>query len=308
MTNDGGTEGTAPLVDDLPSPRRPVPEGPADPGRPGASVPDPNPAEVRMSASGYERLLTCETKWLLNRASGGDDLAPTEPLQLGTLIHRYVQEWWATGSYETAKGESLAAEPGWTPEYRPPGVFDRADRIMEDYDARYASGRRYWRVLGAEVPFEFPFGVPWRGYVDLLLECVEPHLGPDGTAHEAGDVRVRELKTMGRWGREVRAPWDPQIGLYVFAMRMAGHRVTGADFDAISTAGYAGKPAAYRFRLIGVQWTRERRTALLDALLRASDRALAISQWPHQATKALNDSCTWCSFRATCHGTLGDPA
>lgn len=247
-------------------------------------------AGLHLSASGYERLGRCEAQWLYAR-DDTEELVPGEPLKLGKLMHRFVQEWWQTGVWDV--DAALAEHPAWRPGYELPAEFKRADALMGGYVAQYGAERAAgdWRPEAIELEFDVPLalGVGLHGYLDGLFR------------RQDGTLWVWELKTMSRWNRMDRVPFEVQPQTYLYAARELGYPVVGVLWDAVSTYEYKDGIGPGSFRRLELPYN----PALVDWTMenygRAAKRAKAIVKNPDLAVRSVGDACTWCPARPNCH-------
>lgn len=268
-----------------------------------------------LSASGLDRFSSCEMKWLLRQTEPPehrDRLGKTDALDLGTLMHRLLGAWDTGRSWEREHLAALHDEPFWEPGFDPPVVFDRAKKIMEAWIE--VRGERPERLLDAtELPFDLPVpgvrGARVRGFFDGLRS-----IPVDG--NRTHDLRrIVEYKTMGRWGRQDRVAWDPQLGLYLWAASQL-FDVDGVEFEAVSTYDYKQGGPERRFKHIVLaksvtepvrtdtrieillDWRMVERT--VDDMKRVARRARQVLANPGLAVRSVGDQCSYCEHHRTC--------
>lgn len=253
--------------------------------------------ELHLSASGYARLVKCETRWL--RQHREEDVSPRAsegPMFLGTLTHLLVQAFWEGKAWSDVLAAELSNVVGWEPGYQEPEAFTRAAWIMSRYAEHYGPMLPEWEHVATEVPFDLPFnavkGASVKGFIDLILRN-----------RKTGALWVREIKTMGKWDRCNLVPFDPQLWLYLHGARKTGYPVIGAQFDAIYTYQYRGKvarPASDSFRQIDIADDGPQLRRILAEYEVAASRARLLVDGVLRPTKALSDACTYCQFYEGC--------
>lgn len=269
-------------------------------GRKGPTLAGP----FHLSASSIDRFGQCEQRWLYNRDIGESELAKSDPLELGTLMHRLLQAWWAGQSWRAEWSAALDEVAGWDLSFEPPEIFKRAEWLMERYDAHYGLSPEGVVSYRSEVEFDVPLDgnkLRVRGYIDGLVQF------EDG-------VWVDEYKTMGRWGRENRAHYDPQLGLYLYAAKEMGYDPQGARFHAVSTYRYKGKkhvaedgteswdeaPTSKQFKRIEVPYNQGFVDECVENARRVAARAKDLVVSPELAVKTVSDHCQWCPYYRPC--------
>lgn len=261
---------------------------------------------VYLSATQIGRLTSCEMKWVLGKTSEAPAQEKSVPLQLGTLLHRLVGAWYLGKDWHS---EYMLARSEWQldqldqayDEWEPvlPEYFSRAEDILEDW-VRFYGPEPEVPALAVELPFNLQVpgvpGVRVRGFMDGVLGLPVD----DNRTHDR--IRVLELKSMGRWGREKLVPDDPQLWLYLWAL---DHLVPveGVRFDAISTYAYKEPSPEKRFKRIDLEWSQAKVDDSVVNLQKVARRALELLEDPESAIKNISDaSCTWCDFRTQCLG------
>lgn len=276
---------------------------------------------LRLSASQIEKFTTCEQRWLYTKTVPPEErmFASTEALDLGNLMHRLMGAWWSGRNWKaewltalvedlgedvgyrlSASGNLLERKGGW----EAPRYFLRAAPIMEawtqvhgrspakDPDPEWSSTS----LVALEVPFDIP--VPGtdarvRGFIDGVVST------PVDKVRVHDQVRLLEFKTMGRWGREDRVPFDPQLNLYLYAAKQM-FDVQGAVFEAISTYDYKQGGPERRFKRIELPYDQRLVDRTLDNIRRIAVRAAAVLEDPDLAVRNVGDSCHFCDFKQRC--------
>lgn len=121
-----------------------------------------------------------------------------------------------------------------------PDLFEtaRLDALWTGYEARWEDDTA-WRVLGAEVPFEYELG----GHV------INSSKGMDGLVQDAdGKVYVLEHKTTGADVSGGAAYWerlalDVQVSVYIDACEALGYDCAGVIYDVVSRPRHERKMA-----------------------------------------------------------------
>jgi hypothetical protein len=292
-----------------------------------------------FSASQFDTLTTCEQRWLYNKTLPRGNFASSDAMDLGTLIHTLEGAWWGgkdwrrvwlkeAAEYMKVPQKDLAwrmtqgkaprlveAPKGWGV----PTIFLRAKKIMEAWEevhgvspeqdeALEALDARDLRetlpgLAGAElVALELPFDLPIpgvkdarvRGFMDGLVSIP----APNGVRVHA-TTKILEFKTMGRWGKEDRVWFDPQLLLYLWAARQL-FGVESAVFEAISTYDYKDGPATKRFKRIELPYDQRAIDRLVDDLQRQAKRARQILKNPGLAIRNVGEACTYCDHQQAC--------
>lgn len=283
-----------------------------------------------FSVSAIEKFMTCENQWLLRQTTPPDErrFATSEAMELGTLIHRLKNAWWSGRSWKVewlaALIEEVGVDVGYYIEdglilpksgWQAPRAFVRALPIMEAWDEVHSehpstdpdpSGKtpsgEVISLAGAEsiaqeLPFDLPLpGVPGariRGFLDGMLSM------PVDGIRTHNVQRVREEKTMGRWGRENQVGWDLQLHTYGWAARQL-FGVTGAVFEATSTYDYKSGGPEKRFKRIVIDFDDRAIARTVEDLQRVARRAKALLKNPKLAVRNVGDKCTYCDFRTQC--------
>lgn len=273
-------------------------------------VGDPG-AGLYFSASSMQRFTDCEERWLRYHALSQDERqqsAPSEAMLLGTLMHTLLGAWWAGREWEWVWVSELDDEipdgaayrlsdggiievPGW----EAPRHFLRARKIMEAWVEVH--GRQApWPLVSLELPFDLPLpgvrGVRVKGYIDGLVR--------QGSAGgRDGDLMLLEFKTMGRWGKERRVSWDPQLHLYLWAAKQL-FDVQGVVYEAISTYDYKTGPTERRFQRITLPYDERMVERAVSDVRRAAVRAKQLLSKPELAVRSVGERCDYCPFHRPC--------
>lgn len=280
-----------------------------------------NGSDLYFSASSIQRFTDCEMRWLLRHnqpPEAREREAKTEALDLGTLMHRLVGAWDQGRSWEHEHLAALHDDPWWEPGFDPPRAFDRALKIMAAWVEVH--GPRPERLLDTvELPFDLPIpgvkGARIRGFLDGLRS-----VPIDG--NRTHDLRrIVEYKTMGRWGREGRVAWDPQLGIYLWAASQLVD-VDGVEFEAISTYDYkqGGPERRFKHIVLAKSVPEYRRTPAADGvperieipldwrtvertvedMKRVARRARQVLGNPGLAVRSVGEGCTYCEHHTEC--------
>lgn len=252
-----------------------------------------------LSASQLNRFATCETAWLLDRQHPRDEGGPKPDYFLvGEGVHRCIQAWAVGRPWQPALDAALAeADPHWTADFEPPEWYAKVATIMEAWVRdRGAAPDTPW--VAVELPFDLEIpgagGARIRGFLDGMRRVPGPDANPN---HDTR--RVVEIKTMGRWGRERRAPFASDTWLYLWAARSLIPGVTGLDFEAIST--YPSKSADYeRLRPLAIEYDPRFEARMLEDLRRTAKRASAIVKNPALAVRSVGEACDRCAHQQRC--------
>lgn len=250
-----------------------------------------------LSASQINKFTQCEMRWLFSKTRPQENLAKSDALRLGTLMHSLLGAWWQGRPWQDEYDRCLAEEPGWEPGYEPPDVYSRAVKIMAAWVEVHGLTPPY-PLIALELPFDLPIpGVPGariRGFLDGVVNV--PSLDGIRTHDRA---RILEFKTMGRWGREDQVPWDPQLHVYLWA----ANQLFGADgviFEAVSTYDYKQGGPERRFKRIELPYDERAVARTMDDVARVARRAKAVLQRPLLAVRSVGDQCKWCEHHIEC--------
>lgn len=255
-----------------------------------------------LSAGQLNTFGTCEMQWLLNRSRPERDDEPgsrPDYFKLGDAVHAGIQAWGLGTDIAAALALVFEeAEPGFDlDEWEAPAWFKTAQTIMDAWVAEHGPKSPVpW--VAVELPFDVEIpgtrGVRIRGWIDGLKRLPGPDRNPN---HDT--FRVVEIKTMGRWGRERRVPFANDTWLYLWAVRLLVPRLTGLDFEAIST--YPSKAADYeRLRPTSVEWDERHAERMLNDLRRTAKRATAIVKNPALAVRSVGEACDRCPHQVPC--------
>lgn len=142
-----------------------------------------------------------------------------EPLELGTLVHRGLEEWWTTrGNFDAAITAIRSVESD-------PWLAVQAEGMLVGYHARWHETARRYEPLEVEDFFRVPRnGYDLGGAMDAVVR-----------ERDTGRVLLVEHKTTGADISPDSSYWaklaiDPQISLYVEA---AGRPVDAVLYDVI---------------------------------------------------------------------------
>jgi hypothetical protein len=262
-----------------------------------------------LSANQLRKLGACENDWVLSKIQPWPEETGPEPdyFILGNLLHRLTDAWWARKPWRQELLAAMAAVEPDADGYKDVGldkIHRKAERIMTRYEMVYGTEPPAGQFLvGTEIPFDLPVPGTKRTRVRGFLDGLK-RIPVDGKPwHD--ELRIREAKSMGRWGREKQVPYADDTWLYIWAARQSyGLNVSGLDFEAISTFDYkAGDDdPAKAFKSIPVEYDQGRVDLMLDNLRRASVRAEALIRRPALAVRAVGDQCLKCQWKTECLG------
>ncbi len=272
-----------------------------------------------LSVSQMEKFTSCEERWLRTKTSPRRNFASTEAMDLGTLMHRLMGAWWSGRNWKAEWLAALVEEVGEKAGYaltragniverpggwRAPNHFLRARPIMEAWvevhgKAPAKDPDKAWSstsLIGLEIPFDIP--VPdvdarVRGFIDGVVST------PVDKVRVHDQIRLLEFKTMGKWGREDRVPFDPQLNIYLHAAKQM-FDVQGAVFEAISTYDYKQGGPERRFKRIELEYDQRLVDRTMDNVRRIAVRAQQVLDNPDLAVRNVGDACTYCDFKREC--------
>lgn len=288
-----------------------------------AEVGEPLPLpDLRLSVSQIERFTSCEQKWLYTKVVPPEEraFASSEAMDLGSLMHRLMGAWWSRknwraewlaalvevlgddAGYRLTRAGHLAEKAGG---WEAPRHFLRARPIMDAWIAVHGASPAKdpdpeWSsttLVALEVPFDIPVpgveDVRIRGFIDGVVST------PVDRIRVHDQIRLLEFKTMGRWGREDRVPFDPQLNIYLYAAKQM-FDVQGAVFEAISTYDYKQGPPERRFKRIELPYDQRLVDRTIENVQRVAVRAREVLETPTLAVRNVGDACTYCDFRQRC--------
>ena len=278
---------------------------------------------LQLSVSQIQKFTTCENRWLLNRQLPEEQkqIAKSEPLSLGTLMHSCLAAWrsgrswreaWIAAvieevgstevAYKVSRGKIVELAKGW----QAPKWMHRALPIMDDWEKVHGrTGEQDkdpamagMQFVATELPFniEVP-GVPGariRGFLDSMVAQPVDHI----RVHDR--MKVVEDKTMGRWGRENQVPFDLQLNVYLWAARQMNGNVDGAVFEAISTYDYKNGTPEIRFKRLFLPYDQRLVDRTMHDVAAAARRMAEVLEDPERAVRNVGDACTYCDFRRVC--------
>jgi hypothetical protein len=280
---------------------------------------------LHLSASQISLFTDCERKWVFRKTVPAEEqrFAGSDATDLGTLLHTLMGAWWSGAPWRAAwldavaeylgehvsevahkitRGKVVHLDKGWAA----PKFALRALPIMEAWEAVHGTSPakdpdRAWAttsLVALELPFDLPIpGVPdarVRGFIDGVVST------PVDKVRVHDRIRLLEFKSMGRWGRENMVPFDPQLHLYLWAVKQLLPNIDGAVFEAISTYDYKEGPASRRFKRLELPYQEEAIEASITNVAKVARRGLDLLQNPDLAIRNVGSACTYCDHRRRC--------
>lgn len=244
----------------------------------------------QSSYSELSALAQCEWKWHWLYGLGNDGPS-TQPMVLGTIMHRAIADWHGYRPWDVSLADAFAGvENDVSQETRDTAVW-----LMQRYDEHYYDSLSHITVKDHEIELRswvWPDKAYLLGYLDGLYEI-------DGKTY------IVERKTYKTRRRLDLLGVDPQLQLYVWLARQNGLDVDGVMWDGICTYRWKGEtePARSFDRLI-LHPTQEQLDAAL-AWAVAGLRRRKLLRGNANPIRNIGPSCLGCPAREDCYAGMG---